>query len=178
MTKKRFPTKLPETDDGTILFNVPFPKNIETLKQMGPIVIRQPYHIDYIHSYGQDSAWFAGLANKRLLASKCTACGAAFATPRGACMQCGAPTDWIELPQEGRIHTFTVCHFGAEAFLKETPFLLGLIEFDETDSLLLTRLIGLDPDEATLDWVGMPVKANFRRNSKFNPTDVSFVPSE
>ena len=44
--------KLPETDDGTILFNVPFPKDLKELKGMAPIIIKQPYQIDYIHSYG------------------------------------------------------------------------------------------------------------------------------
>ena len=45
-------------------------------------------------------------------------------------MECGEPTKWIELPLEGRIHTWTTCHFGGEAFLKETPFNLILVEFD------------------------------------------------
>ena len=52
---------LPETDEGTVLFNVPFPRDAKDLKRMAPIIIRQSYHIDYIHSYGQDSPYsFAG----------------------------------------------------------------------------------------------------------------------
>lgn len=174
---KRLNTNIPETEEGTVLFNVPFPKNLESLKDLSPIIIKQPYHIDYIYSYGQDSPWFAALANGKLLASKCRRCRSVYPTPRFSCMECGSETDWVELPQEGRIHTFTVCHFGAEAFLKETPFLLGLIEFEGADTLLLTRLVGFDPAEATLDWVGVKVKAKFRRNSKFHPTDVYFVPA-
>ena len=46
------------------------------------------------------------------------------------------------------------------------------------NTLLLTRLVGLDPDAATLDWIGLKVKAQFLRNSKFKPTDVYFVPAE
>ena len=174
--KKPIVTSINEVETGTTVFNVPFPKNLESLKDLSPIIIKQPYHIDYIYSYGQDSPWFAALANKKLLASRCRGCGSTFPTPRRSCMECGGETDWIELPQEGKIHTFTVCHFGAEAFLKETPFLLGLIEFEKADTLLLTRLVGLDPQEATLDWVGMKVKAKFRRNSQLNPTDIYFVP--
>ena len=169
--------KLEESQEGTIVFNVPFPKNLEGLKDLSPIIIKQPYHIDYIHSYGQDSPWFAAVANKRLLGSKCRGCGSCFATPRSSCMECGSETDWIDLPKEGKIHTFTVCHFGAEAFLKETPFLLGLIEFEGFDTLFLTRLMGLDQREASLKWVGMKVKPKFRRNSQLNPTDVYFVPA-
>jgi uncharacterized OB-fold protein len=153
--------KLPETEEGTILFNT------------DPIVIRHHYEIDYIHSYAQDSPFFAGLAKKKLLGSKCEACGHIYATPRGHCMECGAATRWFELPQRGRVHTFTTCHFGSEAFLKETPFTLILVEFDGVDTLFMSRLIGVEPDEAR---IGMPVRARFVRNCKFRPTDVYFVP--
>jgi len=153
--------KLAETEDGTILFNT------------DPIIVKHHYEIDYLHSYAQDSPFFAGLANKKLMGSRCTACGYSYATPRSHCMECGLATEWFELPQKGRIHTFTTCHFGGEAFLKETPFTLILVEFDGIDTLFLSRLIGAGEDEAV---IGMPVKARFLRNAKFKPTDVYFVP--
>ena len=152
--------KIPETGEGTILFNV------------DPIIIKHHYEIDYIHSYAQDSPFFAGLAKKKLLGSRCSVCSYTYATPCGHCMECGNPTDWVELPLEGRVHTYTTCFFGGEAFLKETPFTLVLVEFDGVDTLFLSRLIGTDPDEVE---VGMPVSARFLRNCKFKPTDVYFV---
>ena len=166
-----------ETLDGTIMFNVPFPKDLRQLKGMAPIIVKYPYNTDYIHSYGQDSPFFAGLANKKLLSTKCPKCGYTYGTPKAHCMYDGTECNWVELPKEGRVHCFTVCHFGSEEFLKETPFILALIEFDGVDSLFLTRLIGLDPHEASLDWIGMKVKPKFRRLSKFKPTDVYFVPA-
>jgi len=168
---------LEENDEGTILFNVPLPKDIKDFENLSPIIIKQPYHIDYIHSYGQDSPFFAGLANKRLFGTECEECHTKFATPRLSCTECGSKCKWIELPQKGKIHTFTVCYYGSEAFLKETPFVLALIEFPGIDTLFLTRLIGIDPNEPTLDLVGLDVKAKFVRNSKFKPTDVYFVPA-
>ena len=180
--------KLPETDDGTILFRVPFPDlsacgspaqagDLKDLHNMSPIVIKQPYHIDYIHSYGQDSPFFAGLANGKLLGTKCPDCGYAYATPKGHCGECGARCDWVELPKVGRIHTFTVCQFGSEEFLKETPYMLILVEFEKFNTLFLSRLIGFDPKKASLDLVGMKVRPQFKRNAKFKPTDVYFVPA-
>lgn len=175
---KNLNTRVEETNEGTILYNVPFPEKIEDLKKMSPIVIKFPYQIDYVHSYGQDSPFFAGLANKKLLGTKCKKCGNVFATPKMACMECGAECDWTELPQEGKLHSFTVCHFGAEAFLDQTPFILGLIEFENANTLFLSRVLGLDEKNASLDWVGMKVKAKFRRKSEFKPTDVYFVPTK
>ncbi|KKL94239.1 hypothetical protein LCGC14_1866670 [marine sediment metagenome] len=159
MTKK---IKLPETEEGTILFNV------------DPIIIKHHYEIDYIHSYAQDSAFFAGLANKKLLGSKCTKCSYIFATPRSHCMECGAKTEWYELPKQGEIHTFTTCYFGGEAFLKETPFTLILVEFEGVNTLFLSRLVGVKPENVK---IGMKIKARFLRNSKFKSTDVYFVPA-
>ncbi len=88
-------------------------------------------------------------------------------------MECGARTDWFELPLHGRVHTYTTCHFGSEAFLKETPFNLILVEFEGVDTLFLSRLIGAEPDEVS---IGRDVRARFVRNCKFRPTDVYFVP--
>ncbi len=154
--------KLPENEEGTVLFNVE------------PIIVKSHYEIDYIHSYAQDSPFFAGLARGKLLGSRCTGCGYRYATPRGHCMECGAPTEWFELPLEGRVHTHTTCYFGGEAFLKETPFTLILVEFDGAETLFLSRLVGAEPDETE---IGMPVRARFLRNSKFKATDVYFVPA-
>lgn len=177
------PPKMPENDDGQILFNVPFPLDLDdaalaSLKNMGPIVIKQPYHIDYIHSYGQDSPFFAGLANQVLLGCREPETGYTYATPRGHDIHTGAETEWVVLPHEGVIHAFTVCHFGSEEFLPQTPFVLILIAFEGVDTLFLARLMGVDPHAASLDWIGMKVTARYMRNSKFKPTDIYFVPAE
>jgi uncharacterized OB-fold protein len=183
MSDSKIPRKIPETDDGQILFNVPFPTDLDedglrALKHMGPIIVKQPYQIDYIHSYGQDSAFFAGLANKVFLGSRDGQSGYTYANPRGHDMYSGDETGWVVLPDEGTIHAFTVCHFGSEEFLPQTPFVLILVEFEGADTLFLSRLVGVEPDAASLDWIGMPIRARYVRNSKFKPTDVYFVPAE
>ena len=153
-------TRLAETDEGTVVFNT------------DPLIVKNHYEIDYIHSYAEDSPFFVGLSQGKLLGSECTKCRYRFATPRAYCMECGSPTKWIELPLEGRIHTWTTCYFGSEAFLKETPFNLILVEFDGVNTLFLARLVGPAQEEIQ---VGQKVRAQFLRNSKFKPTDVYFV---
>jgi len=180
---RKIPARLEETDDGQILFNVPFPVKLDeaalkSLKNMRPIIIKQPYQIDYIHSYGQDSPFFAGLANRVFLGCRDPETGYTYATPRGHDMFTGQPTDWVVLPAEGVIHAFTVCHFGSEEFLPQTPFVLILVEVEGANSLFLARLMGVDPNAASLDWIGRRVKGHFVRNSKFKPTDIYFVPAD
>jgi len=180
---EKLPRRIEETDDGQILFNVPFPRQLDeaalkTLKSMSPIILKQTYCIDYIHSYGQDSPFFAGLANGVMLGNRDPETGYTYATPRGSDMYTGQETDWTVLPSEGTIHAFTVCHFGSEEFLPQTPFILILVAFEGVDTLFLARLVGMDPDDASLDWIGMKVRARYLRNSKLKPTDVYFIPAD
>jgi uncharacterized OB-fold protein len=176
------PRQRPESMGGTIVHNLPFPKDLnETtlaqLKQLSPLQIEQVYHIVYLHSYGQDSPFFAGLTNGVLLGCQDARTGYTYANPRGHDMVTGDETHWIVLPNEGTVHAFTVCHFGSEEFLPECPFVLALIEFEGANTLFLTRLLGVDPEAATLDWIGMKVQAKYLRNSQLKPTDVYFVPA-
>jgi len=150
-----------DQDEPTPLYNI------------DPIILKDHYEIDYIHSYAQDSPFFAGLAKGKLLGSQCTKCRYTYATPRFYCMQCGSKTDWIELPQQGQVHTFTTCYYGGEAFLGETPFTLILVEFEGVNTLFLSRLKGVEPQEVR---IGMPVKAQFVKRPKFKVTDVYFAP--
>ena len=140
------------------------------------LIIRNPYQINYIHSYAEDSPFFLALAEGKLRGSKCTRkrCGMVYATPRSHCMNCGAPTEWTDLPNRGRVHSWTTCHFGSEAFLNETPYNLALIEFEGANSLLLARLKDAVEDEL---FVGMEVEARFDPNPKWSITDVWFVPA-
>lgn len=181
MTK--LPSQREESLGGYIVHGIPFPistdpESLAFLKKMSPIQIEQEYKINYLHSYAQDSPWFAGLANRRLLASQEPESGYTYATPRGHDIYSGNETNWIDITERRAVvHAFTVCHFGSEEFLPETPFVLALIEFEGVNTLLLTRLMGLDPEEATIDWIGMPVRPRFLRNSKLKPTDVYFLPA-
>lgn len=177
----KLPKKRPETLGGTVVHNLPFPEELTPealtwLKQMAPVLIEQPYSIVYLHSYAQDSPWFAGLTNKKLIANQDPGTGYTYATPRGHDMYSGEETDWVEITnRKASIHAFTVCHFGSESFLDETPFVLILVEFEGVNTLLLSRLTGVNPDQASLDWIGMEVVPRFLRNSKLKPTDIYFT---
>jgi uncharacterized OB-fold protein len=137
------------------------------------LVVLSPYSINYIHSYAQDSPFFLGLAEGKLLGSKCTSCRMRYATPRAYCMECGHETQWFELPLEGRVHSWTTCYFGSEEFLKETPFNLVLVEFDGVDSFLLSRLNDIEEKDI---YIGMKVRAEFRKKPRYLISDIHFVP--
>lgn len=144
-------------------------------KGTNDLVILSPYDIKYIHSYAQDSEFFLGLAEGKLYGSECKSCHHRYATPRSHCMNCGHETEWFELPLEGRVHSWTTCYFGSEEFLKETPFNLVLVEFDGVDTLLLSRLTGIEQDEI---FIGMKIRAEFRKPPRYLISDLHFVPAD
>jgi uncharacterized OB-fold protein len=150
-------------------------QNKKGINRLGvdPLIIHDHYEIDYRHSYAQDSPFFVGLSKGELLGSRCTACDYMYATPRSHCMECGAPTQWEQLPLTGNIHTYTICYYGGETFLKETPYILILVEFQGVDTLFLSRLKGLSPDQVE---IGMPVRPWFVKTATFKVTDVWFEP--
>jgi len=176
MSDKEFPNRMEENLEGTVIFNIPFPAgdDLSALKDMAPIVIKQPYAIEYNYSYGMDSPFFAALTNKRFIVCREPETGYTYATPRCHDMYSGRETEWVEIEPEGKIHAFTVCHFGSEAFLPECPYVLIQVEFEECDTLFLGRLVGVDPEEASIDWIGKKVQGRFLRNAKLKPTDIYF----
>lgn len=163
-----------QTITKTPVSKVSMPKDLRQLKKMEPLKIWYPYQVNYIHSYGQDSPFFAGLANKKLLGTRCKKCRTTYATPRLHCMDCGQECDWVELPQEGRVHTWTTCYFGSEEFLKETPFHLVLVELPGANTLFLSRLVGAKEGKIK---IGMKVKAKFKKPSQLKASDIYFVPA-
>ena len=177
------PTQRDETLGGYIVHGVPFPLSSDPealafLKKLAPIQIEQEYKITYLHSYGQDSPWFAGLSNRRLLANQAPGSGYTYAMPRGHDAYSGEETVWIDITDRpASVHAFTVCYFGSQEFLPETPYVLAMIEFEGVNTLLLSRLMGVDPQLPSLDWIGMRVNPRFLRNSKLKPTDVYFIPA-
>jgi uncharacterized OB-fold protein len=177
------PERREESLGGYIVHGVPFPLDTDPealafLKKMAPIEIEQEYKITYLHSYGQDSPWFAGLANRKLLGSRDPLSGYTYAMPRGHDMTSGGETEWIDITQRAaQVHAFTVCYFGSEEFLPETPYVLALVQIEGVNTLLLTRLMGVDPQQPSLDWIGMAVQPRFLRNSKLKPTDIYFIPA-
>src|SRR5580658_855952 len=119
------PARLPEKTTG------PWVTSID------PLMFQWTFAVDYNVSYAEDSPFFHALAKGQLIGSECRACNYRFATPRAYCMNCGKKTEWFDLPLHGRIHSWTICYFSGEPYLDQCPFMLGLIEFDNVDTLFM-----------------------------------------
>ena len=102
MAEPTFPTRIPETDDGAVLFSVPFPtvldaESLAALKGMAPIIIRQPVP-DRLHPLLRPGQPFLCRAGERQTAGPdgSRGPGYTYANPRGTtCTPATRPTGWI-----------------------------------------------------------------------------------
>jgi uncharacterized OB-fold protein len=88
----------------------------------------------------------------RLLAERCTACGAESFPPRGICRACRSrDTEMVEIRGSGRVYSFTVNH---QRWLPdlEVPFVVVLVEFaDHAGVRIPGRLRGCPVDDVAID---------------------------
>jgi hypothetical protein len=78
-------------------------------------------------------------AEKKLMGVKCAKCKRVTVPPRSACARCGnAGLSWIELPNRGRLVTYTVIHVPPAQFQTLAPYAIGIVEVAEG-----TRLPGM-----------------------------------
>ncbi len=104
-----------------------------------------------------NSFFFEGAKQHRLLIQKCSACGTLRHPPRPSCARCRS-FDWEPLEASGRgtIFSFVVNHYPqVPAF--DYPLVVALVELEE-GTRLIANVSGITPETAA---IGMPVEAGF-----------------
>ena len=96
----------------------------------------------------------------RLVGSACSECGAEFFPPVYRCRKCGSEkiTD-KEMPQKGKIMTYTRLHEPLPGFEAQAPFYLAVVRLDN-GTRVLTQIVD-SPDDAVK--TGARVRAIVRR---------------
>ena len=69
-------------------------------------------------------------AEKKLMGVRCAKCGKVTVPPRVICAHCrNTDLAWIELPNRGRLVTYTVIHVAPPQFEALAPYAIGIVEF-------------------------------------------------
>ena len=101
--------------------------------------------------------FWEGLSENKLLCQTCGSCGAKFFPPRPYCPQCLTDQlDWIELSDQGTLHSWTEVRVAGPEF--DTPFFLGLVDLSEGIGRITAKII--DAEAARLK-IGMPVRISY-----------------
>ena len=95
------------------------------------------------------------LRERRLVGSKCLACGQVSFPPRADCIKCLSPAfEWEEYSGECTLNSFTVIHAAPTGFDDMAPYIVGIVDLPEGGRLL--AWLG-DITEEEIE-IGMPLK--------------------
>lgn len=103
--------------------------------------------------------FWRGLAEGRLLGSRCRACGEIADHHRGFCPACWSD-DVVDVELSGRatLYSYSVVHVNpVPPFADLVPYVAALVDLDEGPRLA-TRLVDVDPDDVA---IGMRLTARF-----------------
>jgi len=95
----------------------------------------------------------------RLEAAKCSSCGKIYYPPRRVCVCGGREFETVDLPNTGKVVTYTIIRVGPSDFADEVPYGLGIVELDG-GVRLMAQLVDVPLDDIK---TGMPVTLEFRK---------------
>ena len=75
--------------------------------------------------------FMAYLKDGKLMATKCTKCGAKHFPPRENCTCLSTEVEWIEVTPEATLKAFTMINFAPDALSDKQPYFIGIAETPE-----------------------------------------------
>ena len=120
------------------------------------------------------------MKNDNFLASKCPKCNKRYFPPRLYCEDCFCEIpekEWYEIPNTGTIKLHTTATIDTYGNKLETPRLIGMINIENTDSLILGIIKSDDIDK---DLIGCKVEAVFKPKNQREGTlkDILYFKTE
>jgi len=128
-----------------------------------------PVSLDYRYAASpEESAFFRGLAEGRILGQRCPKCRKVYVPPRPACPVDGVPTvEEIELGHTGTVTTFCIVNVPFLGQKIDPPYVSAYILLDGADIALQHLILELPADEVRM---GLRVKAVWRPESEWGTT--------
>jgi len=132
-------------------------------------MITTPVRLHYEHTVSPgESRFLRALAEGRLVAERCPACGKVYIPPRGACPTDGVPTaDEVELPDHGIVTTFCVVNVPYPGQRVAPPYVAAAVLLDGADIPFQHLILGCEPDEVRM---GLRVRAAWKPREEWGTT--------
>ncbi|GGR41352.1 putative OB-fold protein [Nocardioides luteus] len=140
-------------DDGTTSADRPTEPDAEEVSR-----IITPVSLDYRYAASpEESSFFRGLAEGRILGQRCPKCRKVYVPPRGACPTDGVPTsEEVELSDVGTVTTFCVVNVPFMGQKIKPPYVSAYVLLDGADIALQHLILEIPAEEVRM---GMRVKA-------------------
>jgi hypothetical protein len=123
------------------------------------------------------------LNEKKLMATRCKACGVLAAPPRAICHKCHEEEmEWVELEGRGKLLTYTTIAVGTPAMIeagydRKKHYCSGIVELDE-GPCISAIILGVDANNPESIKIGTPLKVEFlaKREGETEKTLLAFRP--
>jgi uncharacterized OB-fold protein len=128
-----------------------------------------PVSLDYVYAASpEESAFYRGLEQGRLIGQRCPTCSKVYIPPRSACPSDGTPTtDEVELPDTGTVTTFCIVNVPFLGQRITPPYVSAYVLLDGADIAFLHLILDIPADEVRM---GMRVKAVWKPEDEWGTT--------
>lgn len=128
-----------------------------------------PVELDYVYEASpEESSFYRGLAEGRILGQRCPRCQKVYVPPRGACPVDGVPTaEEVELPDRGIVTTFCIVNVPFLGQKITPPYVSAYVLLDGADIAFLHLIQGIAADEVRM---GMRVEAVWKPREEWGTT--------
>ena len=143
--------------------------SLETLVDEPVTGIITPVSLDYVYAASpEESAFFRGLAEGRILGQRCPACEKVYVPPRSACPVDGVPTaEEVELSDSGTVTTFCIVNVPFLGQKIQPPYVSAYVLLDGADIALQHLILEIPAEEVRM---GLRVKAVWKPREEWSTT--------
>ncbi|MBA2952639.1 DNA-binding protein [Nocardioides sp. MAH-18] len=134
------------------------PTGVEAIGDNPVTGVIVPVSLDYLYAASpEESAFYRGLNEGRILGQRCPTCEKVYVPPRSACPTDGTPTsEEVEVSQTGTITTFCIVNVPFLGQKITPPYVSAYVLLDGADIAVLHLILGVPAAEVRM---GMRVEA-------------------
>ena len=128
-----------------------------------------PVELDYLYAASpEESAFYRGLEQGKILGQRCPTCQKVYVPPRSACPADGTPTaEEIELPDKGTVTTFCIVNVPFMGQKITPPYVSAYVLLDGADIAFLHLILDIPAEEVRM---GMRVEAVWKPREEWSTT--------
>ena len=128
-----------------------------------------PVSLDYLYAASpEESAFYRGLLEGRILGQRCPVCQMVYVPPRSACPVDGvATTDEVELADRGTVTTFCIVNVPFMGQKIKPPYVSAYVLLDGADIAFLHLILDVPAEEVRM---GMRVEAVWKPRDEWGTT--------
>lgn len=142
---------------------------VETTTEGDVTGVVTPVNLDYLYAASpEESAFFRGLEQGRILGQRCPACHKVYVPPRSACPVDGvATTEEVELAHTGTVTTFCIVNVPFLGQRITPPYVSAYVLLDGADIAFLHLILDVPAEEVRM---GMRVEAVWKPREEWGTT--------